>query len=159
MGKTLNVAFTAPVNPSSASPTISSTQLWKGLQRKIRHAEEFVKPITSCTVLKDDTDGDDGVVEREATFASGEKIKETVTSVAGLKIEFLRPGDGGLVTNSIAEDEKGEMWLTYSFQLPCEHERGSKEWEEMRKKVLQDAVGAVKGSIDTVREMVKEGKL
>jgi len=68
----LNLAYTAPINPSSASPILTPTQIWAGLQRKIQHAEEFVPVIESCQVISDDN----GVVTREVVFKKGQGPKD-----------------------------------------------------------------------------------
>jgi hypothetical protein len=76
----LHLAYTAPINPPSATPILTQTQVWAGLQRKIRFAQEFVPVISSCTVLQDK----DGVVTREVVFKPGvgpkERAREVVTS-------------------------------------------------------------------------------
>jgi hypothetical protein len=75
----LNFAYTAPINPPSASPVLTLPQVWAGLQRKIRFAHEFVPVIESCEVLSDE----DGVVTRVVKFKKGmapgaESAKEVV---------------------------------------------------------------------------------
>ena len=77
---TLHTAYTAPINPGNASPVLTSAQVWLGLQRKIRHAEEFVPVIESCKVISDEN----GVVNREVVFKEGAvpmtRAKEVVRS-------------------------------------------------------------------------------
>lgn len=90
----LNLAYTAPVNPSGASPALTRylshaiefltmlwpdlqscpnqlttlrDQLWQGLERKVRKAQEFVPAITGCDVVKEENN----VVERNVTFKDG----------------------------------------------------------------------------------------
>jgi hypothetical protein len=67
----LHIAHTTPINPPSA-PALTRAQVWAGLERKIRHAEEFVPVISSCTVLSDE----DGVVVRDVRFKLGQGAKE-----------------------------------------------------------------------------------
>ena len=60
------LAFTAPLNPPG-STTLTRDQVWAGLHRKVRHAEEFVGgAITATDVISEykDEHGRD-VVERE----------------------------------------------------------------------------------------------
>ena len=75
----IHLAYTAPINPSGSSPVITRTQVWAGLQRKIRFAQEFVPVIEGCDVLEEK----DGVVTREVHFKPGVapklKAKEIVT--------------------------------------------------------------------------------
>lgn len=66
----LYIAHTSPINPSSSTP-LTRAQLWAGLQRKIRHAQEFVPVIASCTVVSDA----DGVVVRDVKFKEGQGAK------------------------------------------------------------------------------------
>lgn len=73
-------ARTLPVNPADAPFVLTRQQLWKALQRKIRHAEEFVPVIKQCVVVKDSND----IVLRECLLEtpSGETkpMTEEVTS-------------------------------------------------------------------------------
>jgi len=64
---TFYLAYTAPINPPNTTPVLTVPQVWQGLQRKIRFAQEFVSAITSCTVLEDK----DGVVTRAVTIKEG----------------------------------------------------------------------------------------
>jgi hypothetical protein len=63
----LHLSYTSKVNPEGASPVLNESQIWAGLQRKIRFAQEFVPVIESCEVLEEK----DGVVTREVKFKEG----------------------------------------------------------------------------------------
>lgn len=65
----IHCAYTAPLNPPGASPVLSREQVWQGLQRKIRRAQDFVPVITSTDVLEE-RDGGNEVV-RVAHFRAG----------------------------------------------------------------------------------------
>lgn len=84
------VAFTAPLNPQDAEPVLSRDQVWAGLQRKVRHAEEFVgNAIASTDVLEEKTDelGRE-VVIRECVFReNNKKVKEVCTFFPQMKVE------------------------------------------------------------------------
>ena len=73
-------ARTLPVNPPDAPFVLKRDLLWKGLQRKIRHADEFVLAIKKCTVVSDENN----VVVRDCVFEqpNGEikNLKEEVKS-------------------------------------------------------------------------------
>jgi len=69
-----HLAYTAPINPPSSSPTLSRDQVWAALQRKIHFAQEFVPVIQSCKVLS----GENGVVKRIVKFVPGKGPKEQV---------------------------------------------------------------------------------
>ena len=60
----IHVAYTELINPSGATPVLTRKQVWKGLQRKIRRAQDFVPPIEGCDVLEEY----DNVVVRQAHF-------------------------------------------------------------------------------------------
>lgn len=92
-------AFTAPVNPSG-SPLISRTQLWAGLQRKVRHAEIFVPVFTDCKVTKEETVDGNKVITRRAIIKDGmiefvkeRYIEEVCTLFELTKVDFLSPGN------------------------------------------------------------------
>jgi hypothetical protein len=63
----IHLAYTSLINPPGSSPILTQSQVWSGLQRKIRYAQEFVPIILSCDVLEDK----DGVITREVRFAEG----------------------------------------------------------------------------------------
>jgi len=75
-----NIAYTSRINPTGATPVLNQTQIWAGLQRKIRFAQEFVPVIESCDVLEEK----DGVVTRDVKFKKGmgpkDQAKEVVRS-------------------------------------------------------------------------------
>ena len=104
---TLNLAYTAPINPANASPVLSIEQVWAGLQRKIRNAPEFVGAIKSCDVLEDK----DTVVTREVVFKDRPEIrvKEVCKSYEPLKVSF------------------GSYDLPYPA-FSCDHMLGKEEW-------------------------------
>ena len=60
----INCAYTEQINPEGASPVLTKDQIWKGLQRKIRKAQDFVPVIISCDVLEEK----ENEVVREAHF-------------------------------------------------------------------------------------------
>lgn len=49
----LNLGYTAPVNRPGQTPVLTLDQVWAGLQRKVRHAHEFVPVIVGCEVLEE----------------------------------------------------------------------------------------------------------
>lgn len=61
---TIHCAYTEQINPAGASPVITRDQIWKGLQRKIRRAQDFVPIIEGCDVIEEK----DNQVIREAHF-------------------------------------------------------------------------------------------
>jgi len=106
MPTTIHIAFTAPVNPSGVSPTITHAQLWAGLERKVRHAQLFVPVFTDCQVLKEEGN----VITRRAIIKEGMMdhvkegyVEEVCTLHAPTKVDFLSSGSGNLAQNVICE--------------------------------------------------------
>lgn len=121
---TYNVAYTGAINPAGATPQLTAAQVWAGLQRKVRHAEEFVSVITACRVV-DETTRDDGgaVVTREATFTPESALRSggrsVVTEVchhyAPSRVDF-RQEDGSSIQNIISRGADGRLLMTYVFE-------------------------------------------
>jgi hypothetical protein len=57
-------AYTEQINPSGATPVLTRDQIWKGLQRKVRRAYDFVPVIDDCKVIEEKANQ----VIREAHF-------------------------------------------------------------------------------------------
>jgi hypothetical protein len=76
----IHLSYTSKINPPGSTPTLTIPQIWAGLQRKIRFAQEFVPVIDSCEVLEDK----DGVVTRQVKFKKGagpvDEAREVVRS-------------------------------------------------------------------------------
>lgn len=122
----LHFAATAPINPAGASPVLNKDQVWAGLQRKVRFAHEFVPPITSCVVVKEDGN----VVTRRVVFEGTRELSEVCTEYAPSRVDF-RLENGSEVGNIVGQGPSGEehdLFLTYVFKwnLP-EIEEGSEE--------------------------------
>ncbi|KAH7125170.1 hypothetical protein B0J11DRAFT_486525 [Dendryphion nanum] len=161
----LHLAHTSPINPPSSTPILTLPQIWSGLQRKIRYAEEFVPMIASCTVLSDEN----GVVTREVVFKPGqgprERAKEVVRGFEHAWVEFEQD-DGTVIRNVISrgsgrgEDGEGELYMTYLFEIDLVGiKEGEEEEESERVRLTAMAKKAVDSSIDVIREMVKDGRI
>jgi hypothetical protein len=74
----INLSYTSKINPEGVSPVLNQAQIWAGLQRKIRYAQEFVPVIESCEVLEE---SDDGVVTRQVKFKKGMGPKDEAKEV------------------------------------------------------------------------------
>ncbi|KAH9906302.1 DUF1857-domain-containing protein [Xylariomycetidae sp. FL2044] len=169
---TLNLAYTAPINPAGATPTLTPAQIWAGLRRKVRRAQEFVPVILSCEVLSTETlpssaDGGGGneQVVREVQFAagdgrpSGRPIRETCVHYAPCRVVFLQE-DGSSIVNVVSRGPEGELYMTYVFEWRRpEVEEGSEEAKALEESNWKMAKMAVEGSIDTIRRLVKEGEI
>ena len=74
----INLSYTSRINPAGATPVLTRPQIWAGLERKIRFAQEFVPVIESCTVLEESADG---VVTRDVVFKKGMGPKDRAKEV------------------------------------------------------------------------------
>jgi len=76
---TVYLSYTSKINKPNDSTVLTIEQVWKGLQRKVRFAQEFVPVIESCKVLEE---RDDGTVVRDVKFKEGKgpkpQARETV---------------------------------------------------------------------------------
>lgn len=85
----INCAYTEKINPPGASPVLSKTQIWNGLQRKIRRAQDFVPIIEGCDVLEES----ENTVIREAHFQAAmgnpaKTVREVCKSYPQSKVDF-----------------------------------------------------------------------
>jgi hypothetical protein len=135
----IHLAHTSPINPRSSSPTLTTPQLWAGLQRKIRFAQEFVPVIESCTVVSED---DEGVVTRDVVFKKGagpkDRAREVVKSFGNAWVDFTQE-DGTVIKNIISDSGDGgdeNLHMTYVFEVDFPHiKAGSEEEKEQVKKL------------------------
>ena len=156
-----HIAYTAPINPPSADPVLTRSQIWPGLERKIRAGQDFVGAILTTDVLSEENDPTTGnpVTVREVVFREGNRrVRETVTALEPTKVDFLQDRDGSLVSNVISEGAEGELYMTYVFEW--RHPGVSaEELKEMEKKERAIAKMAVESTIVAMREMVKDGRI
>ncbi|KAF2269284.1 DUF1857-domain-containing protein [Lojkania enalia] len=159
----INLAYTSKVNPSGATPVLTVPQIWQGLQRKIRFAQEFVPVIESCKVLEDK----DGVVTREVKFVPGKGPKdqalETVRSYEPAWVDFEQE-DGTHIRNVLSDGPSGELedlHMTYMFEfnLPNITNIDAEAVEKEKSRLKAMSKMAVESSIDVIREMVKDGRI
>lgn len=131
----LYLAATAPINPPSETP-LTPAQVWAGLQHKVRHADQFVPPITSCIVTKEEGN----VVNRTVVFGGERELTEVCTEFAPHRVDF-KLEDGSEVTNIVGLGPSGkedDLFLTYAFKWVLEGvEEGSKEAKEAFEKQQQ----------------------
>ncbi|KAI8934007.1 hypothetical protein NX059_008776 [Plenodomus lindquistii] len=163
----LYLSHTSPINPPSATPILTQAQIWAGLQRKIRFAQEFVPVIESCTVLSEEDEGDQGtVVTREVKFKEGagpkESAREVVRGFWPSWVDFEQE-DGSHIRNIISSGSSGEehdLYMTYSFEFRFPKiERGSPEAEKELARLKGMAKKAVDMSIEAMRAMVMDGRI
>jgi len=141
-----NLGYTAPINPPSASPVLTPSQIWAGLQRKVRHAEEFVPLFSSCEVLSEEppaTEDEPYTVVRAVTIRAGAgppgggppggpgaaggagaggppagPVRNVCKLYAPSRVDFLRQ-DGTRFSNYVTQGSSGEetdLFMTYVFE-------------------------------------------
>ncbi|KAI1490716.1 hypothetical protein F5X96DRAFT_669411 [Biscogniauxia mediterranea] len=172
---TINLAYTAPVNPAGASPALTQSQVWAGLQLKVRRAQDFVPVIEACVVLSEDREPGTGNarVVREVRFANKDKdkdgkgeekegrrtVRETCVHYAPCRVVFEQP-DGSTVINVVGRGPGGELLLSYVFEWRHpDVEEGSARARELEEGHWKVAKMAVESSIDSIRRFVQEGKI
>ena len=159
-----NIAYTAPINPSGASPILTRAQVWSGLELKITAAQVFVPAILSTDVIsKEKIEGTElPVTNREVVFKdSNRRVQERCIAAKPMKVEFHQ-GDGSKVMNVISQGagDESDMYMTYTFEwLHPEIEGNKDQLAAVYKKEQAMAQKAVESTIDVMREMVKSGKL
>ncbi|SPJ74187.1 uncharacterized protein FTOL_03917 [Fusarium torulosum] len=161
----INLAYSAPINPSGATPVLTEAQIWNGLKRKVHHADEFVAPIIDCHVISEEQTETGTKVTREVRFDKGtrgdqsELVKEIVYEFEPSRVDFHQP-DGSNIFNLVSVDQDGNLIMTFAFEWRhSEIAVDSEQVKELREKYFKMAKGAVEGSIDTIRRLVKEGEL
>lgn len=114
------IAFTAPINPAGAS-TLSREQIWAGLQRKVRHAEEFVGGAIKSTDVISESKDEHGreVITREVVFREGDRrVKEVCTLFEPMKVEvshsYMQNGSRLTLLSSCKQTAQG---CSISFQI------------------------------------------
>jgi len=166
-----NLAYTAPINRPGQSP-LTINQVWAGLQRKVRNAQEFVPLIVNCEVLEEAKATSEEavtVVTRNVIFrpgagpkADGEPVKEVCKEYPPCRVDFYQ-GDGSKIANYVSQGpsgEAGDLFMTYVFEWRHPGvEAGSEQAGEMEAKHKATAKMAVESSIETIRRLVSEGKI
>jgi len=158
-------AYTQQINPAGATPVLTRPQVWAGLQRKIRRAQDFVPVIHDCDVIEEK----DNVVVREAHFTTdgvpgrgGKTIREVCKSYEPIKVDFHQP-DGALISNVISDGPSmtdHDLNIAYIFEwLHHDVEAGSAQHMKLVEEHRKGAKMAVDMSIQAMRRMAAAGEL
>ncbi|KAK5707995.1 hypothetical protein LTR97_000535 [Elasticomyces elasticus] len=158
----ISCAYTEQINPSGASPLLKQDQIWRGLQRKIRHAQDFVPVITGTDVLEDK--GNE--VTRVAHFKQmGDNLphseKEVCKSYYPTRVDFWQE-NGALITNTVSDGPGGEQDFNMTYTFEWRHPdvaEGSEEHKRLAEQYRKQAQGAVHNSIEAMRKMAINGEL
>src|SRR5438445_13720588 len=121
--KGLNTMFTmtrsVPVNDRGDPdiPVLNRDQVWKGLELKAENALPFVPKMTKCETFER---GDNYLI-RDVVFR-GDPARERVTFYPEQKVQFDRLSGNtlGTILNEIEEDNKGNLFLRFTFSLEKE---------------------------------------
>ncbi|KAK0668379.1 hypothetical protein QBC41DRAFT_303455 [Cercophora samala] len=166
----INIAYTTPINRPGQQPVLTTPQVWAGLVRKVRHAQEFVPVIESCTVASEETNAAGQlVVTRRVNFgqaapvpASQGEVEEVCTLFPPRRVDFVQH-DGTRVWNHVSQGpgKDGEdLYLTYVFEARDDAiEESSPEAAALEERFKTTAKRAVESSIETIRRLVVDGKL
>lgn len=157
------VAYTAPINPPSATTQLSEEHVWALLRRKVRCAQDFVPAAIEATEVEDKSTDKHGrpVTTRIVTFREGfrggdRRVKEVVTTFFPMKVDFLQP-DGSQVQNIISKGADGELYMTYTFEwLHADLDEAA--LAEKRRHEAGGSKMAVEGTLKAMREMVADGR-
>ena len=148
------LSYAIPVNPAGVEPRLTVDQVWRGLEMKAENAIPFVNGMTQCDVL----DRTATTIDRVVTFR-GMQHKEHITLKAPIQVSFARMDGTGWIDNTISESEMG-LLLTFTFGLTFPGIAENTPEEKAHGDSVRSAyVGAVQGTLDRVREMVRNGEL
>ncbi|KAI1177329.1 hypothetical protein F4777DRAFT_596731 [Nemania sp. FL0916] len=160
---TFNLAYTSPINKDGVTPVLKQHQVWRGLELKVRRAQDFVSAIVKCEVLEENTLPDGTlVIKRRVRFAADSTrkwVNETCVHYKPCRVVFQQE-DGSTITNVISKDPDGELMMSYVFEWRHpDMDEGSEEAAQLEEKHLEMAKLAVESSIDIIRLRVTEGRV
>ncbi|WP_439672401.1 DUF1857 domain-containing protein [Cupriavidus necator] len=148
----ISVSRKLEVNPHDGSAAIRLTreQVWTGLVRKAENAVPFVDAITSCIVLQRQEDQ----LVREVVL-HGETLQELILFFPEERVEFVRLSGNamGQIKNIIEEDQEGELYLRFTFDLVLQGvEPGSAAEQEFAAGMESAYLDAVRTTLKRMRE-------
>ncbi|WP_410952940.1 SRPBCC family protein [Pseudomonas sp. S1(2024)] len=151
----INVGRRIQVNaePDAGGVRLNRSQVWEGLVSKARNAVPFVAAITECNIVEDK--GDRFIRE---VLLHGERLQELVIFTEEQQVEFVRlSGNARGIIKNVIEEENGELYLrfTFDFSLPGA-KPGSEEETAFAEGMQKSYLGAVKSTLDTIRNKVKK---
>ncbi|KAF2461536.1 hypothetical protein BDY21DRAFT_278539 [Lineolata rhizophorae] len=164
MPTTVNVTYTARVNPDGEQTVMSHGQLWRAMIEKVKNPMIFV-PIKECKVLEETETS----ITREVVFQPGvgpppekQPVKEVCNLWAPTQVDFHQP-DGSLVQNIISRGSTladTDLYLTYAFHwVRPDVEPGTQAEADAIDEYTKMSRTAVEGSIEGARKLVAAGKL
>lgn len=155
----MHLSLAVPVNEEGTdAPELTRSDVWKGLVMKAENALPFVAAMTQCEVLER---GENELV-REVGFQNGERAKEHVTFDPEREVRFdrLTGSASGSITNEIEEDETGELYLRFGFDLEIEGMAPGSDEERTYADEMRDGYfSTVANTLGAIRRSKAEDKL
>lgn len=154
-----HVDKSVPVNVGlrPGDPVLNRDHVWEGLMLKARDAKPFVHLMTYCEVTRELPDG----IERDIVFR-GMALTERLFYTPKSKVEFIRTKgiEMGTITNEILGDAEGDLRLRFAFTLEhADMKAGSQEEKDFAVGYAQGYLVSVQKTIDTIRDLVRAGRL
>lgn len=150
----ISVSSTVQVNPPGEEVELSRDDVWRGLLLKAENALPFVPAMTRCEVVERTED----TIIRTIEFR-GHEFGERVTFTPKKQVRFERTYGPvlGTILNDLDEDEHGDLWLTFSFDLELAGVApGSREEQDYEATMKDDYLKAAAATLAAVRRMVAE---
>jgi hypothetical protein len=144
---------TIPVN-EPGKPLLSRHDVWTGLEMKANNALPYVPIMQKCEVIE----RGNGWLLRDIAL-NNVPLRERVTFEPERRVIFERVAgsEPGRIENIIAEDEQGNLTLTFAFELRKEGIPDGSEAETRHFAPMEGAyLGAVAATLGAVRRTVEE---
>lgn len=144
---------TIPVN-EPGKPFLSRHDVWTGLEMKANNALPYVPIMQKCAVIE----RGNGWLLRDIAL-NNVPLREKVTFEPERRVIFERVAgsEPGRIENIIAEDEQGNLTLTFAFGLRKEGIPEGSEAETRHFAPMEGAyLGAVAATLGAVRRTVEE---
>jgi hypothetical protein len=137
----------------SGHPTLSRSDIWKGLVMKAENALPFVPGMAKCNIVKRMPNG----LIRDIIFR-GEDARERVTLSPGKKVVFVRESgnvDGFIVNEILGDDDALRLRFSFALQL-VDAPSDSREEREFREIMERDYLKAVDATLGAIRKLVAD---
>ena len=144
---------TVPVN-EPGEPILSRQDVWQGLIMKANNALPYVPQMKKCEVVE----RGEGWLLRDILLGE-EPLREKVTFEPERRVIFERVAgnEPGRIENTLGEDERGNLTLTFSFSLTRKGLEGNPEAEKKHFAPMEGMyLNAVASTLAAVRRMVQE---
>ncbi|KAH0541979.1 hypothetical protein FGG08_003611 [Glutinoglossum americanum] len=148
-------AYTVPINPPSASPMLTKDEVWSGLIKKARRAQDYIPIIDHCEIVSEDKDGLVRDVNIKPGFFMPEGlVREEVKWVEKVRLDYTIKGDSPRsIVNLLSEGGgEGELYLTFIFEFNKDVEPGSQEEADTWALYHAGAKKSVEHTVKIIRE-------